>query len=190
MLPNNAISSYPLADIFTSPDDMAISDTVDFERGGIALNDASQGLDFQDWTVYLDNADVMCGAVAGAKTLMFSRSNLNALSLAFDQNMRPTIAFRESDHIWLWWYDSMLASYTFTDFGVGKDPRVTLDDKRYINIDNSDVVFAYIQGGNLYYRLQRDRYLVAYLVRSGLEPVVRLRNIGMGRNWRLQFELV
>ena len=96
----------------------------------------------------------------------------------------------DNGRIYLRWYDSQAAQYVTTDFGLGKNPRLTLDDKRQTQIGNSDVIFAYIRDGSVYYRMQRDRFQTEYQIASGLASSLVLRNIGMATNWRLQFELV
>jgi hypothetical protein len=54
----------------------------------------------------------------------------------------------------------------------------------------TDIILAYIRDNTLYYRQQRDRYGIERTLRTGLFDSVKLRNIGMARNYRLYFELV
>ncbi len=190
MLPDNRVSALTLPGRFHAPDNERTSLLSDPEMGGIALNDPSLGLKVQKWTVSYQGIDVVVTPEVGSPTVLFSTSSITELSLAFDQNMRAVVAYRKDGHLYLWRWDFVAAGYITSDFGVGYSPRLALDDKRVSQFGSSDVIFAYIQGNELKYRQQRDRYLTERVLRSGLDPATRLRTIGMNRNWRFQFELV
>lgn len=191
MLPDNRASVFPIPGRFCWPDSLVTSRLVDYELGGLAINDASQGLMVQRWTLsYRANTDVVLKPDSGSETVLFSTSEIEELSLAFDQNMRPHVAYAKADHVHLWWFDTTEGDYVFTDFGVGRCPRLALDDKRPTQVLTSDIIFAYIRGANLYYRQQRDRFATERLLRSNIDARTRLKNIGMSQNWRMQFEFV
>lgn len=191
MLPENRRSTLPIPGRFSAPDNQVTSRLVDYELAGVAVNNASQGLKVQRWTLsYRNNTDIVLTPQSGTESVLFSTSGIDELSLAFDQNMRPHVAFHKEGTITLWWYDSMASQHVFTNFGAGRSPRLTLDDKRPTQLGNSDIIFAYIKGDELCYRQQRDRFQVERVLRDGIVPQTRLKNIGMSRNWRLQFELV
>lgn len=156
----------------------------------MALNDPSQGLNLQMWTLSYDSVNVRVTAQSGETAVLFSEAQISELSLAFDQNMRPTVAYRVGGVLFLRWYDFTVPGYVTTNFGEGFSPRLSLDDKRLSQIASSDIIFAYIRAGTLYYRQQRDRYEVERALRSDLDPATRIKAIGMNRNWRMQFELV
>jgi hypothetical protein len=64
------------------------------------------------------------------------------------------------------------------------------DDKRGVSSSISDVIFTYIKTDNrLYFRAQRDRFLVEYPLTDELAPNLRITNFGMGRNNRLQWRI-
>ena len=69
--------------------------------------------------------------------------------------------------------------------------RCCLDDKRQSATaqGNNDIILAYVRAGKLYYRQQRDRYEVEYLLAEEI-PAKVLTRIGMSKNYRLQFEFV
>lgn len=191
MLPENRRSTLPIPGRFSAPDNQVTSRLVDYELAGVAVNNASQGLKVQRWTLsYRNNTDIVLTPDSGTESVLFSTSGIEELTLAFDQNMRPHVAFHKEGAITLWWYDSMASGHVFTNFGAGRSPRLTLDDKRPTQLGNSDIIFAYIKGDELCYRQQRDRFQVERVLRDGIVPQTRLKNIGMSRNWRLQFELV
>lgn len=163
---------------------------IDYEMGGIALQDPSQGLRFKLWTVRYNQStgDVLLSAPAVPESVAFNRPNVTELSLSFDQNMNPFIAFVQAGAARFWWYDPIVSGQVFEEslIASGITPRCTLDDKRPTQTGNSDIILAYVRAGSLYFRQQRDRYTVEYLLQAG---VVGLKTIGMNAKYRLQLEI-
>lgn len=197
MLPENTTSSYPLPALMISPDDRVTTALVDYERGGVAIQDVTQGLNYQNWTCYVEGVAIKLKADNAAPITMFERPGVTELSLTFDQNMNPAVAFCTADDMILWWFDSTITDHRFTSFGSGfKNPRITLDDKRMEYSPVSDIIFAYLKyvaATNTYslcYRQQRDRFNTERVLRDGYNRKAKLKNVGMGLNWRLQFEMV
>lgn len=191
-LPQNQESTLPVAGAFLPPENASTVGLEDYERGGVAIQDASQGLMGYTWRCYVVGLDVFIERVgSGAPTLLFQQSGITAIALAFDQNMRPAVAYRTTSNLtFLRWYDSVDQVYVTDSFGDLKDPRLTLDDKRPQSVQTSDIIFAYIRDANLCYRQQRDRYTVEYVLRAGLPADARLKTLGMSDVLRLQFEIV
>jgi len=154
--------------------------------GGVALNDPSGGLSVQTWYIRATGNQVFVRADSVAETLLFSvAGTITEASLAFDQNMRPFVAFIEDGVAKYRWFDSALGGQTISSLPAGvSDPRCTLDDNRPTQTNISDIILAYIRAGNLYFRAQRDRYEIEYLLREG---VPELRQVGLNRKLRLQF---
>lgn len=191
MLPNGAISTVPITAPFAWPDSQRLTFVEDFEAGGVAVQDTSQGLSAYRWRCFIGQTGIHIQRDGLADQVWVTVSGVLEVALAFDQNMRPAVAWRlDNGRIYLNWYDTQIAQYVTTDFGLAKNPRLTLDDKRATQIASSDVIFAYMRDGSIYYRMQRDRYQTEYQIASGLASSLVLRNIGMATNWRLQFELV
>lgn len=195
MLPSNRSSLITIAGKFYNPDDLVIGDLTDFEYGGVALNDASQGLMVQPWVLTYRETAVVVTPMSPTPSdrvpiTLFERAGITALSLAFDQNMKPVVAFELQGRLWLWWYDSVYEDPVFSDFGEGRCPRTTLDDKRASQTANSDVIFAYIREDKLCYRQQRDRFTREFIMRQNVNPMTRLKNMGLTDKMRFQFELV
>jgi len=160
--------------------------------GGVALENASQGSNAFRWRCWTDATGDVFLQRDGAPLINFmSMPGVNELAFAFDQNMRPAFAFRAgNDRIDLRWYDSTISQYVMTTgLTTGRNPRMSLDDKRTSQSSNSDIILAYLRGTSLYYRMQRDRYLVEYTAASNLLPSTKLRNIGMAVNLRFLFDL-
>ena len=191
MLPNNnAISSIPMPEVFLNPDSFNRAPLLDYEQGGVAINDVSQGMQVINWSCYVADglSDVYIKPGDGAQILLLTVPGVEELAISFDQLMRPVFAYKIAEQLYLYWFDSVVQQFVTTGFGIGRFPRLSLDDKRTFNVSNSDVIFAYMRNDGLYYRLQRDRYTVEYTVETGIGNL-SLVNIGMSRNLRMQFEL-
>jgi hypothetical protein len=190
MFPNNELSDVPVASQLLPPDNQRSSDLEDFEDGGVGIQNPSAGVSGHVWRCYMSDSDVMLQRVGLSPQLLFNQPGVRELAFAFDQNMRHNVAYRLADgRIYLRWFDSVASGYVVTDMGLGKNPRMALDDKRIAQSAASDVVLAYIRDGQVLYRLQRDRYGVEYVAAFGLASNLRLTNIGMGTNWRFHFIL-
>lgn len=194
MIPGNRLSSHPVpADLlhfagFGDP-------LVDVEWGGVALNDASQGIQLKPWTLRYDaeTGDMLLGAEDVPEVALFNRPDITQVSLAFDRNMSPVVAFTEDGQAKLYFHDDLVDEWVFweDELGAAVDPRVTHDDKRSSQNAISDVILAYVRDGFLRTRQQRDRYMVEYTPPEGEggdpAPAARLHWVGMGANWRLHF---
>jgi len=165
-----------------------------YETGGIALSDASQGLKVQVWDAeVIDNSNVVLRNEAGYEATYYTGSEITEVSLAFDQNMRPTIAIVEGGQPKLIWYDSAVEMEVVTDLAADiKSPRVSMDDKRQTQSANNDIILGYIRGTSLYFAKQRDRYLIEYLLATDALPnsdLSYLSRVGMSTINRFQFEI-
>jgi hypothetical protein len=155
--------------------------------GGVALNDPSQGLRVREWTLYLEGENVTVSAEDVTPVVLFTGANITELSLAFDQNMNPVVAYVQAEQAKLYWFDPTIPGYTATVIDEAITPRVALDDKRELFEPSSDVILGYIKNGNLYFRAQRDRYLIEYLLKSDVNAT--LVTVGMAVNNRFKFKL-
>lgn len=186
MLPNHKLSSTNLAGPMLAPDSGDHLPLISKELGGVALNDASQGLQYQVWTLTTDGTSIFLKPDNGAQTTLFTGADVTEISLAFDQNMRPFVAFVDSGVAKFWWFNTTTQAQMFSTLPAGSTcPRCCLDDKRQRELASSDVILAYVNNMNLYYRQQRDRYGVEYLLATG--NVLKLINVGMAENNRLMF---
>ncbi len=190
MIPEQVGSSLPLSGLYYPPDDNVSTPLVDWERGGIGLNNASQGLMVRNWKCWLQGLDVMLAPEGMGGIVLFQQTNVTELSFCFDQNMRWSVAYIHEGVLKLRWYDSVVSGYVISVFAEAVNPKMALDDKRPSQISNSDMILAYIRGSTLYFRQQRDRFTIEYTLKTDLFPNTKLKNIGMNRNMRMQFELV
>ena len=185
MLPNNSLATIVEYSGFVNKSRLPLVKTIDYERGGIAIRDSSQGLSVQNWQAWLDGDDVMAYSPSNGEELLFTRPGVTELALSFDANMNPFVGFIQNGEAFIWWYDSLVAAQVFTSLGTGiTNIRATLDDIREVNSANRDIIVAYNKNGNLYYRQQRDRYNTERLLMS---ESPQLDAVGMGKNLRLQF---
>lgn len=193
MLPGDQLSTTSVVAPFIGSRGLPISAIVDYEDGGIAINDPSRGLLFQRWRALLLNPGqvdsyVQLDAPSVTPFTLVALPNLTEISISFDQLMRPTLAYVQNGIAYLRWYDSAAAEYVADTIGAGIiTPRVSLDDKRFIasnGYQSSDVILAYIKNGDLYYRQQRDRYTIERLLKTGVKPLVK---VGFNRGLRFQF---
>lgn len=194
-LPNNVLSSSPIPSRFFGARSLAVTETIDYEEGGIALNDPSQGLLYQRWKCRLFNSGkpdsyVELSADRIAPFVWLTVPYMTEISFSFDANMRAVVTYVASDRAYLNWYDSAAAAYVTTPLAVDiVSPRVAMDDKRPVASNGfqvSDVILGYVRGNSLYYRQQRDRYQTERFL-TNITPGKKLVKIGLGRGLRFQF---
>lgn len=194
MIPQDRLSTIPVFGYYLDPDQLDPQANIDYELGGIGLSDPSAGMMYQVWTATLEPApfsnlwNVYVEAPNTPKTLLFQDFNISQISLAFDQNMHPFIAFVQNGQAKFWWFDPTIPGQTFTTMAVDvTSPMCTLDDKRRLQTAASDIILAYVRSGNLYFRMQRDRYLIEYLLKTAVTGT--MIRVGMSNRNRLQFAL-
>lgn len=167
------------------PHRVKLTEPDDWEMGGVAIGDTSQGLLVKLWHCFIDGNGVYVEADGVPKTLLFTAPGVSDVSLAFDQSMRPVVAYVQAGVANLWWYDPAIPGETATALPGATTPRCTLDDKRSFAIPNSNVYVVYLKGRDLYYRQQSDRYAVEYLLATDVGS--GLSTVAMGTNNRLHF---
>lgn len=199
MIPNNSLSLVVEYSNYLYPDNLSITNTTDYELGGIGLNDTSQGLEVQAWFLQITGTptsnNVVISAANWPATTLFSLPSITEVSLAFDQNMNPFIAYVSQGNPFFYWFDATVPGYKHTAMPAGAtSPRCTLDDKRPIStlLGTSDIILAYIKNNNLYFMQQRDRYTVEYVLQTNLNTYISnpyLYKVGMNDKYRLQFQI-
>lgn len=187
MIPENRLSTTAMpAELLLADPQPSMKEAL--SRGGVALSDPSLGLDFQTWTLTTDGTDVSIQGETGPSTVLFSSTGVSEVSLAFDQNARPFVAFVDATGPKFWWYDSLIQGARTTDLPAGsQNPRCCLDDSRPSQDSASDIILAYVRAGVLYFRAQRDRYTIERQLTTGL--FAPLRYVAMNKALRLQFAL-
>lgn len=186
MLPQGRLSTINILSPLIGGRANSILPNIDYEDGPIALENSSQGLKAQIWRGQVTDLGVFLEDAGGNRFDVLSELNITEMSFTFDQNAKPIIVYVQYAQIKLWWFDTTVNSRVTTNFGAGiLSPKVFLDDKRPMSSSSSDIILGYIKNKNLYYRQQRDRYQVEYLLATDVGG--SLKKIGMGSNLRLQF---
>ena len=182
---------------FQYPDNIATpSELIDYELGGIALQDPSKGLTYQVWkgywqdtdsTVYLESEDI------ATPIALFTQANVIEFAFTFDQNMRWSTAIRlTGDTLEHRWYDTAAEAYVISTYSGVTSARLAVDDKRdtQVQFGASDMILTYVRSNQVRWRIQRDRFLTEYsyptLVVSDSN---RITHFGMSKTNRLQWRI-
>jgi len=172
-----------------------ITRALDYEDGGIAIQNPSGGLNRQVWQARLLHAGeagsfVQMQAETGAPFVLWQRPYMSEFSFTFDQNMQPVLAYVEDGAAFLRFYDSLTQDFSILALGAGViTPRVAFDDKRdFLGYAQSDVLLAYVHSGNLYQRKGSERYQNTHLIRAGVGSAGLIK-IGMNRQLRMQYRV-
>lgn len=196
MIPDNEESTIPVPGAFLYPNNLVPPHlTEDYELGGIAIQDPSQGLQYQRWTCKWDeqtNNVTLTGDSTGVVTTILTNVQIRELSFSFDQNMRWVLGATHVDgRFILYWYDSQAEGYVESRFDGVSTFKLTHDDQRItpVNQGRSDVIFTYIQLNKLYVRNQRDRYQIAHLINPDIPANVYISNFGMSDRNRVQWRM-
>jgi hypothetical protein len=110
------------------------------------------------------------------------------VSLAFDSNMQPVIAYLEDGVCKLRWFRLLINGFQTDAFAGCITPKCSTDDKRETQEGASDVIFSYVRAGNLYWRTQRDNYEIERLVGT-CPPGWGLARTGMTSGFRFRWDL-
>lgn len=185
-LPQNQLSAVPVPAAYLRPDDHArVNPLYDYERGGVALNDASQGINGWDWKAWVEEDDILLArAPYDSPTTLITAAGTTWISLAFDQNMRPALAYMQAGVCKLYWYDTTIPGPTTTTFANCTSPMLCMDDKRQGADPWNDILFVYVRAGSIRYRQQRDRYNTERTL-VAVDPG-HIVQVGMAQNLRVQ----
>lgn len=170
---------------FKYPRNLHYPITESYELGGIALSNVSRDLDSFVWKAWTDGSTIYLNRIDTDVVIeVLDDINIKELDLTFDQNMKICIVYTSEDITKMYWYDTFEGKQVTTVYPPEvQRPRVSLDDKRRFNISNSDIIFVYQREGFLCYRVQRDKYLIEYIIDHQSEYRFLWR-IGMGNDRR------
>jgi hypothetical protein len=193
MLPQDVLSTEPYPAAFLPPRNRYKRPLEEFELGGVALNDGSEGLEVRIWRLRFVEGDFIIDTPGvDPVTLVSVADVVISCSLAFDQNMQPVIAWDTANGAArFYWFDPTIPGFTTDTLPAGSTSvRCSLDDHRELATESgtSDVILAYVRGSSLYYRQQRDRYDTEYLLSADVEGAM-LDQVGMSVLRRFQFRL-
>lgn len=195
--PNIYDSRPELGGAFLYPDNIvSTSELEDYELGGVAIQDPSQGLQVQVWKCHWEPTTgevILTPQDTGSPTVLFTQSDVVELAFTFDQNMRWSTATRTSDDVLHHrWYDSLAEDYVTTTYSGVTSVRLTHDDKRSTQVDlgSTDMILSYIRVGYVRWRIQRDRFLTEYsYTGQAFTDLRRITHFGMSTKNRLQWRI-
>jgi hypothetical protein len=186
MIPNNTFVTPPIVSAFPYPISLPFSALSETVWGGTALNDGAAGRLIQLWSIWYDGLSIHIKPSDNAIALSLTVPNVIQVSLAFDPNMSPVICWEDNTgHANLYYYDTISAQFITLTISATSCNAVVDDAAQYLS-GFSDVIFSYTFENNLYYRRERDRYAIQYLIGSTTKL---LRRVGLNVGNRLQFEL-
>lgn len=189
-LPEPLIIADQVTHPFLYPRSKSYDFTESWELGGVAISDPSEPLTDYVWHAWTDKTNIyLKRADLDNEQILISDKpdSITEIDITFDQNMCPCIAYLAGGVAKLYWYNAEISDYDTTIIAGAKNPRVSLDDKRRFNVANSDIILAYLSGGRLCYRLQRERYTNEHELVNAVPPDARLQKIGMGVQNRFLF---
>jgi hypothetical protein len=101
----------------------------------------------------------------GAIVAQLAAPNALCVDLAFDQLDRYVAVWElAGDQIWMNWFNPISSVRESIQIATGNNPCCAMDERRGIFSSISDIFIFYQRGDLIFYRLQRDRYLVEYPV--------------------------
>lgn len=186
MIPGNQFTTTPDVKPYIPPYNLPYNPLEQTVLGGIALNDPSQGRMYQNWVIYYDSPYIRIKPEGGSVVFSLEMANVTAVSLAFDSNMNIAIAYQKNSGSYLYYYNFDVSAFSTLEIAGATSCRAVVDDPRTFYTPDSDIMFGYTLNGNLYYRQQRDKYLIERLI--GPADGILLKMAPSEGN-RLQFEL-
>lgn len=188
MIPGNTFTPTPIVSNFQAPYDLPYQPLTQHVLGGVAIGNASLGRQVKIWTVNYNGVSITVTPIDGPTAFTLLASNVETVSLAFDNNMGPVIAWKlTTGGANLYYFDTLTSQYITRFFASVLSCRVVVDDARDFYAAQSDVIFGYTLGTNMYWRQQRDRYDNQYLIGPTTKSLRKMApNVGN----RLQFQLL
>lgn len=190
VIPDERLSTTTVARQFWFPRNIPRQSQIDYEYGGVDINDATQGRRVKVWKGEYIEGFVTLSAADVAPVPFLEVADLFDFAFTFDSNMNPFIAYELlNGTARFYWFDSTIPGYTTTTLPSGsKTVRCAIDDNRDLQTGASDIILAYCRAGSLYFRAQRERYLEEHLL-SNAVGTSGLIQIGMNKGLRFQFQL-
>lgn len=188
MLPDSVLSTEVISANFLFPRNIPKRALFDYEMGGVAIEDGSLGLLQKVWYGHIEGDDVVLEAPGVPPTVVLTVAGIKEFGFTFDQQMRLFVCYElESGASRYYWFDTVANAYTTTTLPDGSvSPRCSIDDKRALQSSASDIILAYVRAGKLYFRAQRERYLIEHELEDSV-GASRLIQVGMNIKNRFQF---
>lgn len=191
MLPDNEASDGLYSAAWLPPTNRYRSLIEDFELGPIALSDTSEGISFQVWALTYNEWTgdfTLTPEKVGGPIVVLNVPDVTQCGLAFDQNGYPFICYVTGcTDAKYWWYDFTIPGQVTVDMAENvTSVACCVDDHRPEQLENSDIILAYMRAGDLYYRQERERFDTERLLTANTGDY-KIQRIGMNRIYRLQW---
>ena len=192
-IPEGRMSTTPVPGNWLPPDDRERTLLEDWEQGPTAIQDTSQGLNFQVWHLtYVPNDFILTPQTVGNPVVVHTAPSVTQCTCAFDQNANIAISYMQAGIAKLYWFDTQVGQYVITSSATGAvSPALTLDDKRDITTSSSDILLWYTKqqpdsSYSLFMRRQRDRYENEIFMANPVWPFIW--KLGMNDGLRVQLQ--
>lgn len=143
------------------------------------------------WLAYQDGEKVMVKSddSAGGWTdpiyLFNEEREIIRLSISFDQQGKPIVLYEiKGDRLTLFWFNPVTLSNERKFITQGNVPLLCFDSPLDTGQPYSDVLAFYVRGGDVYMRVQRDRFEIEYLTPA--KGIYRLLSAGLSKDHRLR----
>ena len=192
----NRMSTVAVPHYFGTPDDRRYYPLACWERGPIAIEDTSEGLQYQDWKLTWNSATgelLAFPETTEVVEVVATLADLENITFTFDQAGRISFTYKTSVSTFLYWYDSSLGTTVTTDLGSDVvSASLALDDKRTTQMNANDMILWYTKFDDptytLYSAIQRERFLIETSMGTGLDRGY-IQNLGMNRGLRGQIAI-
>lgn len=158
---------------------------IDFEMGGAALNSSSVNLQEFLWTAECREDVIYVYREGVSEVPVLTDTGITQIALAFDQTMRPHLAYVANGVSKFYWFDTLANAMTTMVLDGATTPRLCMDEKRQYYTNMSDVLLFYKKGIDVVARAQRERFLIEHVVDTGIPG--DLITVGMNSENRLQW---
>lgn len=171
-----------------------LSPLLDYEMGSPTLGVGSDDVSYE-WQATSNGTSIMVGRTGVSPVLVTTDTGITEISLAFDQTMRPHVAYIAGGVAKFRWWNSLTSAYETMVLAGARTPRCCTDEKRAEFSASRDVVLTYMLGESLFVRVQRERFQTAHDLVPTLPPGNVITSstsiISFGRNKanRLQWRL-
>lgn len=198
MIPGNKLSDPTVRAPFLYPYNLVRGSLLeDWQIGGVALQDPSQGFRVHPWYGRVDKANgnvYLRPGVDGKEILVYTIPNCFEFAFAFDQNMRWVGSFTDkAGNTVIYRFDAASGGYIQDKFTGINGVRLTLDDTRSSQLPtgNTDIIMTYLKTatGELCFRSQRDNYAIEHILSKTLPNGMLISNFGMCSNNRLGWRI-
>jgi surface protein len=184
---NQNFTPTPIVGDFLPPNDLPYNPLSQIIWGGIAINNATEGRQYQFWEVFYDDSDIKMKPITGSVEFQHTAPNAFIVSGAFDQNMAAVVSWVDtSRNCSIYFFGP--SGYTTLTVSDVTSMRLVIDDSRDYYSAGSDIFWSYVRNDVLCYRIQRENYATEYQI--GAAYGKQIQRVGLTDKNRVQFDLL